>query len=288
MTCETGYGDYGDYGELWTSCCDEDNCNDDDAKETVGIHCYSCGWDFENDGGDCVSGDNLADTSINCAAEGWGNGCISRVFQDSNGTTQYFRSCIGKYMTCVDGYGDYGDYGELWTSCCDEDNCNDDDPKEELPALHCYQCGWDFSSEGGSCVEGTELEDTSINCKDEGWGSGCITRVYADTDGVEQVFRSCIGEYMTCVEGYSNLGGSGELWTTCCETDNCNDDNPKDAFSTTPASTTSSSTTVSSTTTAPSTITSAPAVTTTPNTASGLQMSILLLTPMFMNLLANL
>jgi len=294
MSCEIGYGNYGEYGELWTSCCYEDDCNDDDPKEAVApasLECYFCGWDFESDGGACVTGENLEDTSINCEEEGWGDGCITRVFQDADGEVQYFRSCIGKYMTCVDGYGDYGESGELWTSCCNEDNCNDDDPKEnpsttvEPPiGLYCFKCGWDYASDGGDCVTGENLEDTSINCEAEGWGNGCITNVFRNnTDGTVQYFRSCIGNLMTCEDGYINGGELGERWTSCCETDNCNDDDPKDALSSTTASTTIGSTsTTESTTTEPTTMSQ----TTDPNTASGLQMSLTLLTTLFMTLLA--
>ena len=75
------------------------------------------------------------DKLVDCEAEGWGSSCITRVLKyTSTGNEIWLRSCVSPPpMTCDPGLDDSGAAGPVWTHCCDDDHCNDVDPRDELP-----------------------------------------------------------------------------------------------------------------------------------------------------------
>jgi len=305
MDCDEGYIEYGT-SQVWTSCCSDNNCNNVDPRDVLGpettmptlpgtttsnnLHCLNCGWALESEGGaqlECVLGNDIEHTSVDCLANGWAEGCITRVVKDITEDQErlwYLRSCIGNGMKCEEGYVNYEDQGEMWTTCCDdENNCNSDDPRDQFTtptpsetpstSLHCYHCGWEDASDESACVLGTNLDDTITDCEASGWGNECITRVLRTTTAdveTDWFFRSCIGANMICEEGYVDFGRN-KLWTTCCSDDNCNDDDPREVIETTTSTTTTTTTkTTTTTTTTMSTMmsSSSMASSSTSNTAS--------------------
>merc|ERR1711892_731428 len=294
MTCESGYMESG-IGtgfrrEVWTLCCDTDNCNNNDPRDVLttqattdvsttdssdGISCVYCttagGFNMTaEDEANCEQGINWEGDIMDCEAEGWGSRCISRVYKSSREGEEkewWIRSCLGPPpMTCEAGYVKLDNGDEYWTDCCDEDNCNIEDPRdgittevtttetEEPPTdgIRCVMCttagGQGTDEEIANCEKGENLEDTSTDCEADGWGSSCIARVYKQYDGSILWIRSCLAAPpMTCDAGHVQLESGAEYWTLCCDEDNCNTEDPRDPFTTT--TTTTSTTTRTSTTT---------------------------------------
>merc|ERR1711935_391033 len=254
MTCDEGHAEYGENSEYYTHCCDADGCNnydpreafedDDTTTEGPGIMCYRCASNHpdntEEDTQACITGEGLEDTALDCPNSGWGERCIAQVYR--LGTSQdmtYVRSCLAPDpMVCNEGYTNYGESGELWTYCCDDDHCNGEDPLQIVstpePQTQCFRCASNHpdntDEDTANCISGNNLEATSMNCEENGWGSQCIARVYrlGSDENREIYLRSCVAPSpMTCEEGYESYGNSGEVWTVCCEGDNCNDYDPK-------------------------------------------------------------
>jgi len=281
MTCEEGHMGFVDGSQMWTTCCDTDLCNDQDplmeltdgTTEGPGtgtpdppsdISCLSCATanpsNSEEDIANCASGENL--TAVACEEEGLGSSCVARVFiLASTGMEVWIRSCVAAPpVSCDPGYTDYGESGEFWTLCCDTELCNSYDPRDETTTstetsttttsdpeptdgVRCAMCttagGQGTDEEILNCIKGENLEDTTIDCEAEGWGSSCIARVYKQPTGEELWIRSCLAAPpMTCDAGHVVLETGAQYWTLCCEDDSCNTEDPRDQQFTTTTTTT--------------------------------------------------
>merc|ERR1719347_176665 len=285
MTCEEGYMQFGDNDEVWTACCDTDNCNDYDPRDVVdtptttdttdttkgpytGQRCYQCSnydeGNTEEDVENCAKGINLEDKIVNCEEEGWGSSCIARVLYLHGSEKEFWvRSCLAPPpMTCNPGEDNYSSTGTFYTLCCDDDLCNGYDPRDNITTstsemttteisettatdtgITCVQCASNHpgytDEEIQNCINGTDLEDTAINCEEEGWGGRCIVRVFWNGETQEEIWlRSCLApEPMYCDEGHEDFGEAAEYWTSCCDDDYCNTYDPRDVLTTTTEST---------------------------------------------------
>merc|ERR1719348_142053 len=228
------------------------------ARVSEAVLCHTCATNqlgaTEEAAQNCIDGVNLEDTALDCEAEGWGDQCITRAYAHAaSGTLIYLRSCTSPApMTCEQGHQGFVDGSEVWTTCCSEDYCNDKDPLEELgvvtepneedtttesPGIECLVCATADPNNSEEDIEngasGHNLQ--AVNCKDDGWGDVCIARVFIlASTGMEVWLRSCVAPApMTCESGYTNYGDSGEVWTLCCDTDGCNNHDPRDDYETT-------------------------------------------------------
>merc|ERR1719435_313003 len=52
-----------------------------------------------------------------------------------------------------------------------------------------------------------------------------------ESGGMEIYLRSCVGHDMTCEQGHVVLDNGADIWTGCCDTDNCNVFDPRDVLS---------------------------------------------------------
>merc|ERR1711892_1035898 len=221
------------------------------------------------------SGQNL--TPVNCRDGGWGDVCITRVLKTaSDGNEVWLRSCVAPApMTCESGYMDSGENGlgkrrEVWTLCCDIDNCNNNDPRDvltteapteptttteieettEVPDEHmkCYFCSsndaYITEEEKIACETGVGLENNVKDCAGI-WGDECITTIFRNTATGDEVWsRDCVAPPpMTCDEGHGSIPGGWVYWRTCCDTDNCNNYDPRGDSGTTEAPTEPTTTT---------------------------------------------
>merc|ERR1719348_2950677 len=101
--------------------------------------------------------------------------------------------------------------------------------------MSCYS---DESGEGimAECEAGTLVpgQEMTLDCEANGWGSGCITRLYRkwEEGELEQLWlRTCLGVDMTCEQGVVEMETGVELWTHCCDDgDNCNNIDPRDVI----------------------------------------------------------
>merc|ERR1711937_19682 len=157
----------------------------------------------------------------------------------------WIRSCTAPApMTCESGYTDYGESGEFWTLCCDTDNCNHYDPRddfeqttttepqetttEESPeGLSCYFCASNnpliTEEQKIACETGVGLEETIKDCSGI-WGNECLTTVFRNTGTGEEVWaRDCVAPPpMTCDEGHGTIYQGWVYWRACCNESGCN------------------------------------------------------------------
>merc|ERR1719312_1903619 len=108
---------------------------------------------------------------------------------------------------------------------------------ESCVGIKCLQCATADPSNTGqdvaNCASGQNLNAT--DCEASGWGSSCITRVFTNSEAGSELFlRSCLApEPMTCDEGHAYYGEHSEYGTHCCDSDGCNNYDPRDEFTTT-------------------------------------------------------
>merc|ERR1719516_526140 len=102
------------------------------------VNCYQCNSyspsNTEQENADCAAGVNITHKVVDCEEEGWGSSCIARVLKfTSTGNEIWIRSCVSPPpMTCDPGLDDSGAAGPVWTLCCDEDHCNNYDPRDDM------------------------------------------------------------------------------------------------------------------------------------------------------------
>uniref|UniRef100_A0AAV2JCX1 UPAR/Ly6 domain-containing protein n=1 Tax=Knipowitschia caucasica TaxID=637954 RepID=A0AAV2JCX1_KNICA len=203
---------------IYTSCCDTDNCNNNDTAcvhpvlslTELGIQCQTC-----------VNYDCSSQRSVFCSNDV--TMCHSQYRSDTypDGTYTHLEKGCASSEKCPStgshlSSHNIGSGSSLtYTSCCDTDNCNNNDT-DEL-GIQCQTCvNYDCSSQ------------RSVFCSND--VTMCHSQYRSDTypDGTYTHLEKGCASSEKCPSTGSHLSshnigsGSSLTYTSCCDTDNCN------------------------------------------------------------------
>ncbi|XP_055021280.1 variant-specific surface protein VSP4A1-like [Boleophthalmus pectinirostris] len=181
------------------------------VHSAAGLQCWSC------EGSSCSS-----PTSQNCSSGE--TQCLSRTYivsynygDYSSNTTSTYKGCASASECAAEGFSsyNYGPYSnDVNTTCCDTDNCNNENPSIVAPpvgSLQCYSCD-PYSYE---CT-------ANVTCNTQEVCGQAVDVLTNDQYNFSRPFYGCVSENLCNNTNLSQLYIGFSSPVSCCNTSHCN------------------------------------------------------------------